>query len=129
MDVMSKPSSEVARSLIPARVDRLRWTPFHRRPVVALGAAWVIDGLEITIASSVAGVLGRPDTLGMSATAVGAIAPSTSSAKSSALPSSVRCLELIARPLSLISRKRLRNGSGATSTTSATDGAHHARGR
>src|SRR5213080_4638877 len=62
------------RSLIPARIDRLPWSPFHTRMVMALGVAWVLDGLEITIASSVAGVLGDQQTLGMSSTAVGLIA-------------------------------------------------------
>ncbi len=62
------------RSLIPARLDRLTWTPFHTRLILALGVAWILDGLEITIASSVAGVLGQADTLHMSTTAVGAIA-------------------------------------------------------
>ena len=38
------------RSLIPARIDRLTWAPFHTRMVLALGTAWVLDGLEITIA-------------------------------------------------------------------------------
>jgi hypothetical protein len=64
----------VLRSLIPARLDRLRWTPFHTRLVLALGVAWILDGLEITIASSVSGVLGQSDTLHMSSTAVGAVA-------------------------------------------------------
>jgi hypothetical protein len=27
------------RTLIPARLDRLRWTPFHTRMVAGLGAA------------------------------------------------------------------------------------------
>jgi MFS family permease len=42
--------------------------------VIALGVAWVLDGLEITVASSVAGALTKADTLHMSSTAVGAIA-------------------------------------------------------
>jgi MFS family permease len=67
-------SAGLVRSLIPARVDRIPWTPFHTRMVVALGVAWVLDGLEITIASSVAGALSQPGTLHMSSTAVGAIA-------------------------------------------------------
>ena len=29
------------RSTIPTRLDRLRWTPFHTRMVVGLGAAWI----------------------------------------------------------------------------------------
>jgi MFS family permease len=67
-------SASVIRSLIPARVDRLPWSPFHTRMVIALGVAWVLDGLEITVASSVAGALTKTDTLHMSSTAVGAIA-------------------------------------------------------
>ncbi len=51
------------RSTIPARLDRLSWSPFHTRRVTGLGAAWVLDGLQITIASSVTGVLAQPDTL------------------------------------------------------------------
>ena len=62
------------QSLVPARIDRLPWAPFHTRMVVALGTAWVLDGLEITIAGAVAGVLTEDATLGLSATQVGAIA-------------------------------------------------------
>ena len=74
MAVDTETSSGVVRSLIPARLDRLRWTPFHSRLVAALGVAWVLDGLEITVASSVGGVLGQSNTLNLSTTAVGAIA-------------------------------------------------------
>jgi hypothetical protein len=45
--------SPYLRSLIPARIDRLPWSKFHTRLVIALGVAWVLDGLEITIASNV----------------------------------------------------------------------------
>jgi MFS family permease len=62
------------RKLDPCATGSAAWTPFHTRLVLALGVAWVLDGLEITIASSVAGVLGQADTLHLSATAVGAIA-------------------------------------------------------
>jgi hypothetical protein len=34
-------------------MDRLPWAAFHTRLVIALGVAWVLDGLEITIASNV----------------------------------------------------------------------------
>jgi MFS family permease len=67
-------SGSAIRSLIPARIDRLPWSPFHTRMVVALGVAWVLDGLEITIAGSVAGVLSDKQTLHMSSTSVGLIA-------------------------------------------------------
>jgi MFS family permease len=62
------------RSTIPARLDRLRWSKFHTRMVIGLGAAWILDGLQITIASSVTGVLTQSDTLDMSSTEVGLIA-------------------------------------------------------
>jgi len=62
------------RSIIPARIDRLPWAPFHTRMVIALGIAWVLDGLEITIASAIAAVLTKDATLGLSSTEVGAIA-------------------------------------------------------
>jgi MFS family permease len=62
------------RSLIPARIDRLPWSPFHTRMVFALGVAWILDGLEITVASAVADTLTRPDTLGLSSAAVGLVA-------------------------------------------------------
>jgi MFS family permease len=39
-----------------------------------LGAAWILDGLQITIASSVTGVLSSPDTLHMTSTEIGLIA-------------------------------------------------------
>jgi MFS family permease len=62
------------RSTIPARLDRLSWSPFHTRMVAGLGAAWILDGLQITISSSVVGVLAKPDTLGMTSTQIGLIA-------------------------------------------------------
>jgi MFS family permease len=65
---------EPIRSLIPARLDRLGWSRFHTRMVAGLGAAWILDGLQITIASSVTGVLASPDTLGMTSTEIGLIA-------------------------------------------------------
>jgi MFS family permease len=66
--------SPAVRSLVPARLDRLPWSPFHTRMVVALGVAWILDGLEITVASAVMDTLTRPDTLALSATAAGSIA-------------------------------------------------------
>jgi MFS family permease len=65
---------EPIRSLIPARLDRLGWSPFHTRMVAGLGAAWILDGLQITIASSVTGVLASPETLNMTSTEIGLIA-------------------------------------------------------
>ena len=61
------------RSTIPARLDRLRWSPFHTRLVLGLGTAWILDGLEITIASSVSGKLTQGGTLNLSTTQASAI--------------------------------------------------------
>jgi MFS family permease len=42
---------------IPARLDRLPWSRFHTLVVAALGITWILDGLEVTLAGSVAGAL------------------------------------------------------------------------
>jgi MFS family permease len=67
-------SSPGIRSLIPARIDRLPWSRFHTKLVIALGVAWILDGLEITIASNVGPDLTQSATLHMSASAVADIA-------------------------------------------------------
>jgi MFS family permease len=67
-------SSGAIRSLIPARIDRLPWSPFHTRMVVALGVAWILDGLEITVASGVVALLSEKSTLGLSGTQAGLLA-------------------------------------------------------
>lgn len=61
----------VALSDIPARLDRLPWSRWHWRVVIALGVAWVLDGLEVTLVGSIGGVLERPDTLALSAAQIG----------------------------------------------------------
>src|SRR6201993_1983203 len=75
---MSAPPDTVSgpalRRLIPARIDRLPWSKFHTRLVIALGVAWILDGLEITIASNVGPDLTQKATLHMSASAVADIA-------------------------------------------------------
>lgn len=58
-------------SNIPARLDRLPWSRWHWRVVLALGVAWVLDGLEVTIVGSIGSMLERPDTLGLSASQIG----------------------------------------------------------
>jgi len=49
---------------IPARLERLPWGRFHTLVVVALGITWVLDGLEVTLAGSVAGALKESPALG-----------------------------------------------------------------
>jgi MFS family permease len=60
-------------TLIPARLDRLRWARFHWLLVIGLGITWVLDGLEITMMGAVSAVLQRPDVLGFTAAEVGFI--------------------------------------------------------
>jgi MFS family permease len=64
------PRDGVIHSLIPARLDRLGWSRFHTRLVVALGVAWVLDGLEITIASNVTGLISSKQSLNLSSAGV-----------------------------------------------------------
>jgi MFS family permease len=47
----------VVETDIPARLDRLPWARFHTLVVAALGITWILDGLEVTLAGSVAGAL------------------------------------------------------------------------
>src|SRR5476649_648265 len=42
---------------IPARLERLPWGRFHTLVVAALGITWILDGLEVTLAGSIAGAL------------------------------------------------------------------------
>jgi MFS family permease len=74
MTTASEAQSPVIKSLIPARIDRLSWSPFHTRMVLALGVAWVLDGLEITIASNLTADLTKNSTLHMSTAGVADIA-------------------------------------------------------
>lgn len=60
-----------SHSNIAARLDRLPWSRWHWQVVLALGIAWVLDGLEVTLVGSVGAVLERPDSLGLRATEVG----------------------------------------------------------
>jgi MFS family permease len=59
---------------IPARLDRLPWTAWHWFIVVALGATWILDGLEVTLAGALGGILTRTETLGLTSAQVGASA-------------------------------------------------------
>jgi MFS family permease len=65
-----KKSGATIRSLIPARLDRLGWSRFHTMLVVALGVAWVLDGLEITIASNVTNFISAKSALSLSSSEV-----------------------------------------------------------
>jgi len=56
---------------IPARLDRLSWGRFHTLVVIALGITWILDGLEVTLAGSVAGALKSSKQLHLSEEQIG----------------------------------------------------------
>jgi len=59
------------RSDVPARLDRLPWCRFHSRVVACLGITWILDGLEVTLAGTLAAALADPRALGLTSTQVG----------------------------------------------------------
>jgi MFS family permease len=52
-----KPGGVVVETRVPARLDQLPFGAFHLRIIIALGITWVLDGLEVTLAGSLAGAL------------------------------------------------------------------------
>src|SRR5437867_714758 len=67
-------NGEMIESYVPARLDRMPWSRWHWLIVVSLGATWILDGLEVTLAGSLGGILTRRETLGVTNTQVGASA-------------------------------------------------------
>ncbi|KPW76631.1 Major facilitator family transporter [Pseudomonas syringae pv. coriandricola] len=67
----SRASGIVFETDLPARLDRLPWGRFHTLLVVALGITWLLDGLEVTLAGSVAGALKASPALNLSNSDIG----------------------------------------------------------
>ena len=63
--------TDIISTNVPARLDRLPWGRFHWLVVGALGITWILDGLEVTLAGSVAGALRESSVLQLSASDVG----------------------------------------------------------
>jgi len=61
----------IVETNLPSRLDRLPWGPFHTLVVTALGITWILDGLEVTLAGSVAGALKESPVLQFSNTMIG----------------------------------------------------------
>ncbi len=59
---------------VPVRLDRLPWSRWHTRVLVALGVTWMLDGLEVTLVGAVAPLLAAPDALGLSEAQIGGTA-------------------------------------------------------
>jgi MFS family permease len=64
-------SGTVIETDVPARLDALPWGRFHTLVVVALGVTWILDGLEVTLAGAVAGVLKERAALGLAEGEIG----------------------------------------------------------
>ena len=62
----------VVTTLVPARLERLPWGRFHVLVIAALGITWILDGLEVTLAGSIAGALKQSPALHFSDPDVGA---------------------------------------------------------
>jgi MFS family permease len=67
-------ANRIIETDIPARLDRLPWSRFHWLVVVALGVTWILDGLEVTLAGSVAAALQESPALRLGSAEVGAAA-------------------------------------------------------
>lgn len=64
-------ASETIETRVPPRLDRLPWGRFHTLVALALGITWVLDGIEVTLAGSIAGALQASPTLRFSASDIG----------------------------------------------------------
>jgi MFS family permease len=61
----------IVETNVPARLDALPWGQFHTLVAVALGVTWILDGLEVTLAGAVAGVLKQRAALGLADAEIG----------------------------------------------------------
>jgi MFS family permease len=66
------PVGTVIQTDVPSRLDRLAWSPWHRRVVIALGITWVLDGLEAQLVGGLTPLLRHAETLNLTATQTGA---------------------------------------------------------
>ncbi|HEV8549363.1 MAG TPA: MFS transporter, partial [Polyangiaceae bacterium] len=85
---------------LPARLDRLPWSAWHWRVVIALGVTWMLDGLEVTLVGAIGPVLKESDTLGLSDGQIGQSA-------SAYLAGAIAGALLFGRLTDLLGRKRL----------------------
>ena len=67
------PAGGVFTTDVPARLDRMPWSRFHWLVVGALGVTWILDGLEVTLVSSLAGAIKDPRALGLTDAQIGLV--------------------------------------------------------
>ena len=70
-DFQSPEDAIIVESDVPARLDALPWGRFHVLVVAALGAGWILDGLEVTLTGSLSGVLRESTGLSLSSSEIG----------------------------------------------------------
>ena len=58
-------------STVPPRLDRLPWSKWHVRLVIALGITWILEGLEASLIANLGPTLEDPRTLGLDPAHVG----------------------------------------------------------
>jgi MFS family permease len=63
--------SDIVVSDVPARLDRLPWSGWHWRIVIALSITWLLDGLETTLGGALVGILKDPRTLHLTDSEIG----------------------------------------------------------
>jgi MFS family permease len=61
----------IVESNVPARLDRLPWSGWHWRIVIALSITWLLDGLETMLGGALVGILKDPRTLHLSDSQIG----------------------------------------------------------
>jgi len=71
---MNVAAGGVIETDVPARMDRLPWSGWHLRILMALGTSWVLDGLEVTLVGSLSGILQSKSGLSLSDEAVASAA-------------------------------------------------------
>jgi MFS family permease len=68
---MREAANAILETWVPARLDRLPWGRFHTLVAGALGITWILDGLEVTLAGSIAGALEASPRLHFTASDIG----------------------------------------------------------
>ncbi len=99
MEQALSPGSHFA-SDVPARLDRLPWSSWHWRVVVALGVTWMLDGLEVTLVGTLGNVLREKGTLALTESQIGGAA-------SAYLAGAVSGALLFGRLSDMLGRKKL----------------------
>jgi MFS family permease len=64
-------AGEIIETNAPARLDRLAWSRFHWLVIGALGTAWILDGLEVTLVGALSAALRDRRALGLDEAQIG----------------------------------------------------------